>query len=337
MMARSDVVRAGVAVLVAMMVAGCAADPGGGKPPSNATGASLEPSPTPSPVATPVLPFGGECDNVLPVAHAAPIVGADASVSVSSPDTEWRYPLETAGGLFCTWDGSEEYLEVVSLPVERVPSELAALYSGPECVTQYDWSECSLAREHGGTWTLAVLRYGWEVPPVPTAKLDAVLTVAADQVGTYPVARAVTPTDQTWTLPECAVLAQQLDVPGVLGSSEVSEGLMTEGPGPLDKRIATAVGSIRECGWSTLEEPFAQLAVVVEPDAGWSFARQQSHAVSEPVEITGAVSAVRTRDGEFSEALLMTDTVNVLRVQLSPSGTDADLAAKTLQLMGSVG
>ncbi len=227
---------------------------------------------------------------------------------------------------------------MVSLPVDRVPSDLAALYLAPGCVAQYDWSECAFARKHGGLWTLAVFRYGLEVPSVPPAKLEAVLNVVAEQAGSFPAAEAVAPTATTWTLPECATLAEHVDLPTVLGSSEIFEGLMTEGRGPLDKRIAMAIGSIRECGWSTLVEPFSQLAIVMEPDAGWSFAEQQSqHASSEPVEIVGASSAVRTRDGEFSENLLMTDTVNILSLRSTPPGVDVDVAMNTLQLLRSFG
>jgi hypothetical protein len=337
MMDRRDVVRAGVAVLVALMVAGCAADPGSGKPPSSATETSSGPTATTASVGSPVPPFGGNCDNVLPVAEAASIVGSDASASFSSADTEWRYPLESAGGLFCTWDGADEYLEVVSLPVGRVSSDLLDRYSKPECVALYDWSECASARERDGIWTLAVLRYGAEIPPVPTEMLDAVLNVAADQVGSFPAAEAVTPSSDTWTLPECETLAQELDLPMILGPSEIFAGLMTEGPGPLDRRIAASIGAVRECAWSTLEEPFKQLAILVEPDAGWSFAEQRArYAWSEQLDITGASSAARARDDEFSEEVLVTDTVNILRVQLTPSEGDADVATKTLQLMRSV-
>lgn len=327
----------GVTLLAAVALAGCAADPRSSLSSRSATPIAPVATPTPTIYFEPVLPFGGDCENILSSTDAAPIVGADPATSIASADIDWRYPIETAGGIFCTWAGDDEHLEVVALPTESVPVELQQTYASADCDVKYDWSECALARTIGDVWVLASFLEGMEAPPVPIEELDAVLDIAASRAAAFASPEAVTRVGDTWDLPECGDLASGLELQTILGNAEIYEGLGTEGPGSLDKRIAVSTGAMRECGWTTLEAPFAQLAVIIEPNAAWSFEAQRSRNPStEPVDVLGAGTAFRNLDGySYEQDLLVTDSVNILQIGLSPSGDDVAVAAIALRLLAS--
>lgn len=334
-MSGRDVARASVVVMVALLVAGCAAGPMSSPSPPGVSPIAPLTSPTPTVHSEPVLPFGGACDNIIPAVDAAPIVGADPARSIASADNEWRYPIETAGGIFCTWSGADEHLEVVALPAELVPVELQRMYASAECDVKYDWSECALARTVGDVWVLASFLEGMEPPLVPINELSTVLDVATSRAAAFASPEAVSRGDDTWDLPECSGLAAALGLETILGNADIYEGLGTEGPGPLDKRIAVSIGAMRECGWTTLEMPFSQLAVFIEPNAGWSFEAQRSRFDStESVDGLGAMSAFRNLEGYYyAQDLFVTDSVNVLQIGLSPAGDDVDIAANVLSLL----
>lgn len=306
------------ALVLALALAGCQAAPTAAPSPT-ASAATTAPTPSETSVTvnTPTPPFDGGCAELL----ADPgIAAATGGATALPPGERWWIGIETAGGLDCPFDGARGYGHIIAVPADAAVSPG---FDAPGCYQQYEEVECVSTETVAGIWVLVALIGGELAPEVPDAlvALQAAASAAlsdADGVG-------VTARASTASLPlDCSAFADAVDVPTLLAAEEVFSDRIEEGSGPLDRRVAEALGVSGRCDWSELTD-FREFGVVVYPGAAWTWPGIDLPEAEE-VEVAG-LDGLLSVDRHAGATLIVTDGVNLIEVRGSGVGREDLLAA----------
>jgi len=312
---------AAIAVTGMLLLTGCVGDAGGSGG-ASAAPSSPQPSvtPTPTPPAEAVVPFGGDCANV--VADPASILGGEAIASpLVGPD-----PIRTLGGIGCDWyDSTGASLTVYVVPETEVPTGLVGRYPAGACESAYDAYVCHISGTQEGMWAMVTMpaSAGSDTPPTVLASvLDGVL----DGVASWPIGVPAERTDDWWDPVDCANLGAVIDVTALMQGTEFYEGYPTGwGSHPISEVIEQA-GVSEWCPWYSYE--LGGIWLTVYPGAGF----QWDLVEGTPVTVAGAESAVATVVYDTS-LVMATDGTNIVTVQEAPVPLE-ELAAKVIAALG---
>ncbi len=328
-----------VALLLGFGVIGCAAAV---SPDAESTVPPVTPTTSASPTAdaavtTPVAPFGGDCDALF---QEDGVLAAIGPAEQRTPSERWWVGLQRAGGLSCGFSADAVGGSVVILPAALTGS-LSVDETEPSCRRAYDEVWCSDTRTGGDFWVLALGVYGDDpsapsmegapVPEVLTELADAVAVAVSDETAT-----PVTPSATTVALPlDCADLADEIDVPSLLGDGEIFPTRIEEGGGPLDRILAEAVAVSGRCDWAELED-FREVGLVVYPDAAWAWSEPElSESLEAPEGLTVSGLDAQVSGNEYRTVVLVSDGTNLVEVIGHGIDTD-DLVAATERVLAAV-
>lgn len=254
----------GIALI--LLLAGCSAGdvPSPTEPPvSPSAPPTSMPTAAPTADASGVLPFGGDCANVLSDADAAALLGdldtpeSDAPALVD--DLERERSAALAGGLQCAWTASDFSSVVVDVfPANVVPEPLASVGDGvPVCDQAQAW--CEGSQRLGEVW----INVGSGSETNAVAVLDA-LRARIDEAGT--------PSAQTWSsewwppLTDCAELREA--AAAGLGDPAIEPGFPSDTvpAGPAVDVLGSA-GVLVQCSWYGADSGVGVI-VFVQPGVG---------------------------------------------------------------------
>lgn len=296
-------------------------------------------SPSPTPTATPttepigpgaaaslgVMPFGGDCSNVLTDNEAADAAGQDMSRS----DYPWQTGgLAVSGGIDCLWLSTGEYLgalvNVYAYPDGIVPADVRAVTrTGCEPTEDGERMICDASGVRDGVWLL--VRTTGYAQAVSAEGTRAAFAAAAARLADFRAPETADPTELWWGALNCDDLAGDLD-PRTYGFERVTVlDYSPEAPQqttPHPNQIASPDSRASSCdlhltsGTGPEYADGAGVGVATVPGGAVSFATVEAAEYSEPVEVTGAVSArwVPGLDRYEGSAniLAVSDGVNVL-------------------------
>ncbi|MGK3953597.1 hypothetical protein ACLKM7_14885 [Microbacterium sp. I2] len=319
--------------------------------PSPSATPTSAPTPTTAPqptVSTGVMPFGGDCANVLTDDEAAATTG----MHMIRSDYRWQTGADAVlGGIDCVWVTDEVYLaatvHVFAYPEAVVPAGLASGLTSACHDVDFDTSrvECSVVGVVDGTWLL--VRASGARESVSLAATEALHSSASVRLGDYAAPAPAERTEAWWTPPDCATIAAAVD-PAVYGYERVAA--TTDQPidwyapdRPEGISYRTGVASLcalhftSGAGESTTGEVVTVSAV---PGGGVSFPTALAAEQSVPVTVEGAEDAVIApgldRYEGSGSVVVATDGVNVLMVTpdwVRETADAAGLAAALFALM----
>ncbi|NLP83741.1 hypothetical protein HF576_07770 [Microbacterium sp. CFH 90308] len=315
--------------------------------------ATPTPAPTPTaapeqPASTGVMPFGGECANVLSEEEAAVTTG----MHMIRSDYRWQTGADAVlGGIDCVWVTDEVYLaatvHVFAYPEAVVPAELASGTTSVCRDVDFDTSrvECSAVEVVDGTWLL--VRASGARESVSLAATETLLSSASARLDDHAAPAPAERTGAWWTPPDCATIAAAVD-PAVYGYERVA----ATADQPIDwyapdrpEGISYRTGAASLCalhfasgsGETTTGEVVTVSAV---PGGGVSFPTALAADHSVPVTVEGAAAAVIApgldRYEGSGSVIVATDGVNLLTVTpdwVRDTSEAAELAAVLFGLM----
>ena len=295
-------------------------------------------------MSTGVMPFGGECANVLADEETAVATG----MQMIRSDYRWQTGADAVlGGIDCVWVTDEVYLaatvHVYAYPATVVPAELASGATTACRDVDFDASrvECSVVEVVDGTWLL--VRASGARESVSLAATDALHSSASARLGDHPAPAPAERTEAWWSPPDCATIAAAVD-PAIYGYDRVVAA--ADQPidwYPLDRPegISYRTGAASLCalhftsgsGETTTGEVVYVSAV---PGGGVSFPTVLDAEHSQPVTVEGAKDAVIApgldRYEGSGSVVVATDGVNVLMVTPDWARETADAADLTTAL-----
>lgn len=308
---------------------------------------TTEPSPTttPTPTLTPepepnpggVMPFGGECANVLDDEEVDAVTGIDMIRS----DSRWETGENAVrGGINCLWVSEGAYLaataHVFAYPEGNIPEGVLQVADGcVEVAGDSNQLACTASRVVNGS--RIQVRVTGDSAAVTGSGAAQLLAAVADRFDDYPEPAPATPTSEWWALLNCNDLVAQID-PAIYGYERVT---LAEYPGDLGgepgRQHSCDLSFTSGSGESTSGEA---VWVGIVPGGAISFQTAVDAEYSQPATVEGAVAAVNapgleTFDGS-ANILVVTDGVNILMV--SPNSPREDtyttrLAAALLAMM----
>ncbi|MCT9821569.1 hypothetical protein N3K63_14880 [Microbacterium sp. W1N] len=275
-----------------------------------------------------VLPGG--CEALLGDESLTAAIGA---FDITPPSELWHVGFETVGGVECTLTAPESWARVFVLPEEEAAA-IAESYRDPVCAQVYDDVECTAAGSAGEAWILVMSSIGYVSADTPTAVPARLLALRDALVVRFDGAESagVDSSATTAALPlDCEGIAARLDVGTLLDSAEIYESRIEEGPGPLARRLADALGTSGRCDWSELDD-FREFGLVVFPDAHWAWDRE-SEALAGSTQTTVAGHPARvTEMAGGRQSVLVSGGTNLLWVSGArlPDGAVVDAASAYL-------
>ncbi len=334
--------------VLVVALSGCAATPAEDDLPDSAPAYSAAASPTtapeatpdPVPVTTPTIPYDGDCDALLTAADVGTIVG---QLSVLAPYEGARVPevdvsAGTLGGLACEWYGDWQP-RMMAFPVDLVPADIAARYTDVVCEGYlYDGYGCRVARTTGDSWVLTTLPVtGEEMSGELSADEQSVLDALADAFAGAVAADPGTPVDVTesWWAPDCATVAEQLDLPTLLGSTAVEEGFPIDGSWDVSGDITETAGTLATCDWYAYGDTgeMTGLRLIMRPGGAWAWDdlvayRDDLGPVVIDQSAAGATDAIRLspETAEYEYDHYLTDGVNIVAIETDYLPGDVDAA-----------
>lgn len=302
---------------LSFLFVGCGAS-GGGAPESPDSEMSSTPTPTPTiefDLAA-VVPFDGDCANV--VSDAAALVGGEVTASPDFPPEA----IATLGGIGCHWfSANGTSLSVYVAPEHLVPGPLIDRFTAGGCELSYDWQECHLSGSSGGMWALVSMPSLDErgtPPPSIVQALDEVL----GSVSGWPAGVPAVRTDEWWEPIDCEQLGADIDVTALMAGTEFYAGYPTDSaPHPISEMIDPA-GVSQWCPWFSYD--LGGIWMNLYPGARF----QWDLLEGAPTTVAGAEAAVLT-EVYGTTVLAATDGTNIVTVQEAPIPLE-ELAAQVL-------
>lgn len=311
--------------------------------PTPSPSVTAEPSPTATPSPTPeleapaegVMPFGGQCANVLDDDEVDAVTG----IPMMRSDYRWETGSNAVlGGIDCVWVSEAEYLAAVThfyaYPEDSAPQRLVDMEQGCTESGGSGRTDCIVNRVVNGTW-MQVRVFG-ESGVVTESGTEQLLAAASERFAQYPAPAPVTPTSEWWELLDCADLVAQID-PAIYGYERVA---LAEFPGDVYESGAQQACDLHFTSGSGENTTGEVVWVSVVPGGAISFQTAVDAEHSRPATVEGAKAAVIApgldRYEGSASILVITDGVNILMVSPDWPREDADpapLAAALLAMM----
>jgi hypothetical protein len=299
------------------------------------------PSPTSSPSVTPttvptaeptapgvasrgVMPFGGECVNVLTDAEAT----AAAGQAMHRSDFAWQTgELASSGGIDCLWLSTDDYLgalvDIYAYPDELVPADVRAVAkTGCEPSKDGERIICDVSGVRDGVWLL--VRTTGKADAVSPAGTQAAFDAAAERIDDFAAPEIAVPTESWWTALDCDELAAQLD-PSTYGFDDIRViDYSAESPPttPHPNQISSPAHAASSCdlsftsGSGSENQSGTGVWVATVSGGAVTFDTAEAAEGGRPVEVDGALSArfvpgLDRYEGSW-HILAVSDGVNVL-------------------------
>lgn len=324
---RTQLIAASVALVLVAGVAGGAwatASLLGSGPVPAVTSPSPTPTSTPTPEPTEpsepapraaVLPFGGECANVLDLEWLSESFG---ETMVEEPEA-WPEPeVMLAGGIDCAWSAEGMYvapsIHVRAYPSADIDVEKSALAGSCE-----DATSCSATQRIDDTWiSVTTLREGSDAE-----WLQVIVDELADRVAGFPPPVRAERAPGWWSTPTCDEITDVLPE----GWAERMSPLPTYEP-PSHEELAvfgirltepSGVNCAQQIAPSSEQPGNMTMNIVVVPGGAVAFEHMESSEGARAVEVQGAERAVLVSDNDRWEGyapaavLRVGDNVLILR------------------------
>lgn len=301
---------------------------------------SPSPSPsTPSPTAAPpapvnaVLPYGGDCANVLTTDQVAGWMGAP----VRTVFPEWKSPeVSINGGLSCTWAYPDAYmwgaLDVTMFPASIVSSVSPSPVWNGECAAE----RCDAAEFVDGMW-VAVTWHGVgagaetdiQLRTIGGPEIAELFALLRRSSAGYESPRAAERAASWWPANACDLVAEASPSLTRVPSAEMPD--LIPNPGLAVNYGPTGLDG---CTW---EMPSGeQLPSAILPGAGYLFDDIAAASSAESVEIAGSDEAVYVRSNfvwEYNGVdIVMRSGTNLLLVRLPATVITDEVRAEGIEL-----
>jgi hypothetical protein len=235
---------------------------------------TAEPTPTPTqdPDPTALVPFDGDCSQLLDAEQVREIVGADVAPRVPSVFSiygDGPAYARVLGALHCSWiaDDWQSGIEITVYPSVSVPESVRDTYVEAECHIS---GFCEVGRTVGDFWVGVGIQLSGERRWTEEGRAQAQAT-ALNVIGGLETAlqtttgRRAAPDPDWWRLEGCERFTSAVDshVPGTLVDTIPIDSVPE---GPLFE-VAVAAGVVRYCPWSGGDDP-ALLEVFAQSGIG---------------------------------------------------------------------
>lgn len=335
-------------VTVVALAAGCASVEASAE--STPTPADVAtPTPTETPASEPVVVFDGDCDAMLSQEQRDALLDIGSLTeaehrSVVQPEhvfIDQPHPIETLGGLECSWYAAEEaavpegvtYLSVAVVPAAVVPKEFAARYSVALCEPQYDAINCRLGRLVDEAWVWATA--GSDAREAPTDLLSAGIDAVSANLESTVSPMPADSTDEVWDIPNCERLGEAIGLNELIGPYRHGYWEGSEQP---EEILLSSAGVARSCPLFTDGEQTGPddahyiLTPVILPGAGWQWDRFRSDLGDQAtsLEVAGATDAVVTGGGDAYGTVYATDGANIVSLSIDAPDLGAEIIGRMM-------
>jgi hypothetical protein len=307
---------------------------------SHSPSATPTPTPTPTPAQTTVspsapaaavIPFGGDCANVLSVDD----VGAWLGTPVHEPEQLWVSPqTPMSGGLTCLWVATGAYqwgyLEVTVFPLSLFEPTDTAPVSPAQCESV----TCHAAARIDGTW--AAFKYVGNTAPdseitlrrVGGAELEEVISIVRSHSAGYAPPRPAERGTSWWPGSGCEIVAGAMPAGVQFLTGLESSRDFIKYPGAV---IGLAELGVDVCYW---EDPtYGRLILEIIPGGGAFYDAVAELPDAKPVAVPGSDGAIYVPNDYVwdynGEDLIVRSGANLVIVGGS-GGVDPDAKIPTL-------
>lgn len=219
-----------LALVVLLAVTGCATSSPPASAPPQVPSTSASPSGEPEQqretgLTRPSGVFGGQCDNLFTDAELEAVMGEPLALEANHFRELWGGGgvIDQAGGLMCTWNGTQGLVIAIALPEAAVDYEAPPWDCAEGSHDSYNYS-CPLESIVNGTRLSAYVSASTSVDATRVSR-DALIAIFSEKAAAVSPVPVPIPAVGAWVLPpDCAAVVAGADLSAVPGLGAGSTG-----------------------------------------------------------------------------------------------------------------